>query len=65
MQARRTPLLRRGRSSLSLAERISGARIDGEDCTYSNLQEYDRPVNAPRSATADDFLRTIFSTSHN
>ena len=56
--------MRRGRSSLSLAGRISGARIDGKDCTYSCLQEYDWPVNAPRSATADDFLRTVISINH-
>ena len=62
--SRRTPLLRRGRSTLSLAGKLSGARIDGKDCTYSSLQGYDWPVNAPRSATADVILRTIFSVSH-
>ena len=66
MSARWTPLLRRGRSSLSLAGRISDARIDGKVCTYSSLQGYDWPVIAPpRSATAvvaaDVFLRTLFS----
>ena len=36
MKARRDPLLLRGgRRSLPLAGRISGARIDGKDCTYT------------------------------
>ena len=38
------------RSSLSLAGRISGARIDGKDYTYntySSLQGYDWPVIVP------------------
>ena len=49
------------RNSLSLAGRISGARIDGKDCPYSSLQGYDWPIIAPpRSATAHSFLRIFF-----
>ena len=62
--ARRTPLQRRGRSSPSLAGRLSGARIDGKDRTYSGLQGFDWPVIAPCTTTAHDFLRTIFSVTH-
>ena len=43
-----------------LAGRISGARIDGKDCTHSRLEGYDWPVNAPRSAMVDGFFAYYF-----
>ena len=57
-------MLQRGRSSLLLAGRISGARIDGKDCTYNSLQGFDWPVIATCTTTAYVFLRTIVSITH-